>query len=312
MSAGGPLPVSLLGVLANGDGGQLWCGPSTVTNFIRDTVEFRATDPLRTNIIGSVAATFALKGDFEAASWFWLTVREEESAGMVIGIAVRTGRNPFILSPMSEAAANALATYIASVDDDFPGVTGPTSVVECFLIAYRANGSAGSTRKHKLKFSLNLYELGVLLKPIVKGRPRQMTLADIDVAVDLLTQFVLETKAGGVADVAAAVRMKIEHKLFYFWLDEEENIVAFGGHALLVETPSGLIGRIGPVFTLPSERGKRYASAITSFLAEMLQEKCSKILLYADAVNVASNKVYTNLGFNYVDNSIEYDMINEY
>jgi predicted GNAT family acetyltransferase len=90
------------------------------------------------------------------------------------------------------------------------------------------------------------------------------------------------------------------------WLWERDGVpVAMAGHATPVDTPSGAVGRIGPVYTLPGERGRGYGSAVTAAVTERLQERCAVIMLFADAANPGSNRIYERLGFEAVGEIVE-------
>ena len=55
--------------------------------FLAETLEYRDGDPLRTNVLGSVA-TAAASGELAAVETFWWVVRDD--AGRVVGAAMRT------------------------------------------------------------------------------------------------------------------------------------------------------------------------------------------------------------------------------
>ena len=276
-----------------------------VNDFIERTHSFRSADPLRTNMLGSIAATFALKENLEELKCFWFIV--EGLGGEIIGAALRTGENPIVLSPMSKVAASELAAYVSGADPELPGVTGPTESVEYFVDAYIQ--IYGARRTLCLKHNLLLYELGELRKPSVAGYARRVELKDSVKANELLGAFVVETNVAGVSAVASAVESKIKNNLLWFWINSDDEVVAMGGHALLVDTPAGFVGRIGPIYTKSDCRKQGYGSAITAHLAELLLSSCSRVMLFADAANSSSNSVYSKLGFNYVDSNIEYDII---
>jgi len=81
------------------------------------------------------------------------------------------------------------------------------------------------------------------------------------------------------------------------------------GDAEPVETPSGPVTRIGPVFTPAENRRRGYGSAVTAFLSDGLFRRGSRVMLYADTVNPTSNGVYQNIGYQLVDDVIQYDLV---
>lgn len=82
------------------------------------------------------------------------------------------------------------------------------------------------------------------------------------------------------------------------WLWEfEGEPVSLGGHAPIVSTPAGTVARIGPIYTPLMRRGRGYGSAITHHLAAALSDECAIVMLYTDATNETSNRIYEHLGF---------------
>jgi predicted GNAT family acetyltransferase len=78
------------------------------------------------------------------------------------------------------------------------------------------------------------------------------------------------------------------------------------GSASAADTPSGPITLIGPVFTPEGLRGRGYGSAVTAALCEELTSQRSRVILYADADYPTSNRVYQRLGFQEIDELIEF------
>jgi predicted GNAT family acetyltransferase len=81
------------------------------------------------------------------------------------------------------------------------------------------------------------------------------------------------------------------------------------GHSTPVEIPSGLLTRVGPVFTPAELRSNGYGSAITASLSEKLLAGGSRVMLYADAVNPTSNGVYQSIGYRLVDTQLEMSVV---
>jgi predicted GNAT family acetyltransferase len=94
------------------------------------------------------------------------------------------------------------------------------------------------------------------------------------------------------------------------WLWEVDGVpVAMAGHAPVVATPSGLVGRIGPVYTVPEARGRGIGAAITAVVSRELLAEGATVMLYADADNPTSNGVYERLGFRAVAEHLETDLL---
>ena len=99
--------------------------------------------------------------------------------------------------------------------------------------------------------------------------------------------------------------MRLSQREMLIW--EVDGVpTAMAGYAALISSPSGLIGRIGPVFTSPEHRGYGYGAAVTSAMVEHLREKgCARVILYTDADYPKSNRVYQAMGFREVGAVVE-------
>jgi predicted GNAT family acetyltransferase len=82
------------------------------------------------------------------------------------------------------------------------------------------------------------------------------------------------------------------------WLWEVDGTpVAMAGHADLVDTPSGAVARIGPVYTPEPLRRQGLGAAVTAAVIEELLPRATTVMLFADAANPTSNRIYARLGF---------------
>ncbi len=115
---------------------------ASVDEFIEVTKEFRAAEPLRTNVIGSVSLSVA-KGQRRYDDYRWWVVRADDAG---VGIAMRTSPFNMILAPMPIDAARALGRSVGRLDDSLPGVTGSPEVIEALVEGYVESNSPGSTR----------------------------------------------------------------------------------------------------------------------------------------------------------------------
>jgi predicted GNAT family acetyltransferase len=77
------------------------------------------------------------------------------------------------------------------------------------------------------------------------------------------------------------------------------------GYAALVATPSGAVGRVGPVYTPPEHRGNGYGTAVTAVVVGHLLGEADTVMLFTDDANPTSNHVYENLGFVHEDDVVE-------
>ncbi len=270
--------------------------PTSADDFLRLSESLRAREPFRTNLMGSVATSIAT-GNATYLEYFWWVVQDD--SGEVTGIAMRTAPHGLVLSPMPEEAAAAVARDVSIIDDTLPDVAGPTEVVAAFLDEYKRANSEGSLRATRLEGRQLLYALGDLVSVNVSGSMIRAVPDDFDFVLNWYEEFDREAKLH-MPNLSSSVRSILERDSLRFWLVDGER-VSMAGFSSLVETPSGTVGRIGPVYTPAQHRRKGYAGGLTAALSQELLDLGAKAMLYADASNSTSNGVYQRIGFEQID-----------
>jgi hypothetical protein len=280
---------------------------ATPEEFLAATTTYRGLDPIRTNLLGSIAVAVASGDRVYDAYWWWLTNNDE---GTVVGAALRTAPFGLSLGPMPLEAAALLAGAIARDDDQFPWVNGNEEIITEFLRAYRENQSPGSLRTAVRGRQSVIYQLADLRIPEVDGSCRQATLDDFDL-VERWTRDFQEFIEGEVPTPSendrAAVVARLKSGMVSLWCVDDV-VVAMAGHASPVETPTGLVTRVAPVFTPAHLRGHGYASAVTASLSATLLRGGSQVMLYTDATNATSNGVYQRLGYEPLDQVTQFNL----
>jgi predicted GNAT family acetyltransferase len=275
----------------------------TVHDFIAATAAFRAADPLRTNVIGSVAHSIA-DGDRTYDEYRWWVVRDNE--GRITGVAMRTSPFNMVVTPMSSDAALALGEGVGQFDDDLPGITGSKDVIEWLVKGYVATKSRGSRRTLTEARRDLLYELDELVTPDVEGFARPARHDELEALAPMMSEFLRETELIEVStsDTRDTTTRKINEGSLYCW-EVNGDVVAIAGHANLVPTGAIVIGRVGPVYTPPQHRRHGYASAVTAHVTRALLEKGARVMLFTDAANPTSNSIYQAIGYRLVDELVE-------
>lgn len=261
----------------------------SAAEFLDATVGWRCADPVGTNVIGSVAQQVAAGRRFDDEFWF-----VAEDAGVVVGGAMWTPPHLVALAAMPPAAVDAIGDTIATTALAVPGVVGPPEPVHRFAARLRLD-VAVRLRERTLV-------LGAYRPPAtVPGAARPATLADLDLVSDWMRQFATDTglALAGAPDAVRAVLPRM-----WLWQDGGRP-VSLAGHAPIVTTPSARVGRVGPVFTPSSQRGRGYASAVTAAVVEHLLPHTEVVMLFTDAANPTSNGIYERLGFAHVGDVVE-------
>ncbi|HEV3188065.1 MAG TPA: GNAT family N-acetyltransferase [Acidimicrobiales bacterium] len=276
--------------------------------FLGETTSYRGLDPIRTNVLGSVASSVANDARIYDAYWWWLV---KDNDGVVVGAAMRTAPFGLQIGPMPTEAAAKLAGAVAIVDDEFPWLAGSEELVTTFLESYEHCHSRGSKRTSLRGRMSLLYELEGLVVPEVEGNSRVATMDDFELVDQWSSDFHYFIE--GVAREAderdqAVLIARVNEGALNLW-SVRGVVVAMAGRATPVETPSGSVTRVGPVFTPAENRGRGYGSAVTASVCEGLLAQGSRVMLYADAGNPTSNGVYQRIGFEIVDNVVQYDLV---
>lgn len=217
--------------------------------------------------------------------------------GAPIGLALRRPPHPVIVqlptqpSVCTEVAA-LLAPAIAAGAPD-AGLTGPAADVAA--VAERIGGG------WRVWMRELLYRLAEFVP--VSGVPGRARAADpTDPAErELLARWRIAFAAdAGVAgensieaEQEAVLRGHRAGSVTLLWTVDDRP-VALAGHSPVV---SGM-SRIGPVYTPPEHRGRRYGSAVTAAAVESARAAgAAQVVLFTDADYPTSNAIYQRIGF---------------
>jgi hypothetical protein len=274
----------------------------SVAAFLEMTAERRSADPLRTNVIGSVA-TSVQSGRSHYDNYRWWVVTDDD---VVVAMAMRTSPFAMVLAPMSHDAATLLGEAVGRLDDDLPGLSGSRDVVEYLLEGYRSSGSPGSHRGTRVGRDDLMYELDTLTTPSVEGHGRRAHHHEVESLASMFTQFVDEVELSplSLADAREGVAKSVNEGSLFCW-EHDGEIVSFAGHAPVVHAGASMVGRVGPVYTPPNFRRHGYASAITAMVTRHLVNKGARVMLFTDASNPTSNAIYQVLGYRLIDELVD-------
>jgi hypothetical protein len=267
--------------------------------FLSETLAYRDLDPLRTNVMATVA-TGAIDHPQRYESCHWWVVRD--ASGQVAGAAFRTAPHVLGLGPMPEDAAVAVARDLAGAGGELPGLVGQPQLVNAFLDAYSSVLARRAPRFVTIRRDV-LYTVDRVAVPAVPGEAVVATEADLELAESLYGDFAEEVDgARGEANEAsrASMRASLHAGRLCWWRDRDE-IVSMAAHNLTIATPGTSVTRVGPVFTPMSHRRHGYGAAVSAAVTADLLGRGSRVMLFADESNATSNGVYRSLGYRAVD-----------
>jgi RimJ/RimL family protein N-acetyltransferase len=267
---------------------------STAREWLTATESLRAADPVLLNVPGSVAEAVDAGARYD--SEIWLTVIAGDD---VLGCAMCTAPWPAFVGPMPNEAAHAVGYWLLRNGGPLKGLTGPTATV--------AAVAAGM----KCSWTVRMRETVRVLQELVapgwcEGSLRLAAPEDVPLLLRWFADFHREANLAVAPREEQVVSAIHEERL---WVWDGGTPVAMGGHARIVTTPGGNVGRIGPIYTEPLHRRQGYGSALTHAIAMKLTSSCDTVMLFADAENPASNSVYERLGFEVVDEVVEADLV---
>lgn len=267
---------------------------SSAEAFLHATLAYRAQDPMQTNLLGSIAEGVRAGRRYESETW--LTVHDRAA---VVGAALRTAPYSLVVGPMAGPAARALGDHLRGARRPLPGINGPGDVVT--VVAERL----GHPIRVRMRDVLRVLDV-LVPPPAAEGSARRAGPADAATVLAWQGHFLHEVGLPVHLPDDDALALLLER----LWLWEVEGEpVAMAGHAPVVTTPGGGVGRIGPVYTVPSARRRGIGAALTAVVAEELLRHGAQVMLYADAANATSNGVYERLGFRAVGEHLETDLL---
>jgi hypothetical protein len=175
--------------------------------------------------------------------------------------------------------------------DDLPGVIGDPADARAFADAYAAGRRIAWTER----LTLVPYECREIRREAAaEGELRRASGDDRYTAARFLAGFSRDAygeTVGAFTQLPAADRMIGEDGLYFWTVGGECVAMANIAHR------STRHGRISAVYTRPDARGRGFGSAITAALTRMLLGEGLTPMLYADAANPASNRVYRRIGY---------------
>jgi predicted GNAT family acetyltransferase len=267
--------------------------------FLEAVAPLLLEDEARNNLILGIAGTLRDHPSLYDEYRLWIV----EDRGRAVGVALRTPPYNLVLGgPASLDVLRALGESLHATGVALPGVTGAAPEVERFAAVWEERARVARRRR----MAQRIYRLSAL-RPVegVPGRARPATQQDRPLLHEWVRSFLAEAIPEGTPGLgperAVDARLGEGRGGFTIWEDGEPvSLAGWGG-----TTPNGI--RIGPVYTPPAHRRRGYGSAVTAAVsAEGLSSGATFCFLYTDLANPTSNKIYTDLGYEPVCDSIDF------
>jgi len=177
------------------------------------------------------------------------------------------------------------------IDRVFPGVSAEPNTAKLFAVAY----CEGKGLLYHTNMELVAYHCPKLIQPApVNGHLLRATFEHTDTIAGFMAGF-SEDAYGVHSSPQKFLTMAEEAVRFgklYIWIVDETPV-----SMAKITHLSARHGRINDVYTPSSHRKNGYASATVAELCALLLQDHITPMLYADAKNPDSNKVYQSLGF---------------
>ena len=229
-----------------------------------------------------------------------------EEDGEVVGTALQTPPYNLVLArPSASDGVAALVDALWRARTELPGVTAAVPEVEQFAGEWMERARLES----QVRMRQRIYRL-TTVKPVqgVRGRPRSVAAEDRPLLLEWVHAFARETFEDvdpKAAERQVAARLDRGAGGFAFWEHDGQpvSLVGWGG-----QTPNGM--RIGPVYTPPELRRRGYASALTASVSAKLLAAGSRFcFLYTDLENATANRIYGEVGYEPVCDSVDYAFV---
>ena len=200
------------------------------------------------------------------------------------------------ITPMGDAAIDAVVMAISDEDIALPGVAGVAASTARFAGAWTERHRSGAAPE----IAQRIYELDILKPPTgVAGLSRLATDDDLTFLGSWVAGFYadVDEPVGDPAKMAASFVAGDE-----LWIWEHAGPVAMAR----VTPPVAGVARIGPVYTPPGSRNRGYASAVVSELSAQTLASGMRCILYTDLGNATSNSIYRRMGYRAVQEVLRY------
>lgn len=215
-------------------------------------------------------------------------------------IAIQTSpTRPIVISDLDKVQARDFAKWLEE-NTDVKEIVGTKETINLILDQMRSSAPGYP----ELLMDQMIYKLDSLKKPEIKYQMRQANPKDHKIVTEWFYQFMLDALVmqDPKKDLIAKMAETRINNNEVFLLVKDGNPVSMACSNR--PTINGIT--VNGVFTPIEHRGNGFASEVVALLTEKLLAEYKFCCLYTDLNNPTSNKIYTNLGYQTVCDSLHY------
>lgn len=229
--------------------------------------------------------------------------------GALVAAALRTPPWPWAVAWFAAQAPNGaqaadIVAKLAALGAEFRGVTSDVHTAQGLAAAWcdRFGGTPRQTMAMRIMQATAVRPPD----PPPPGHPRPATPADARWVHAWGWAFAREALAGDAPEQFAAAQVRyLNTGQFRYWLWIDREPVAMGA----IGAPTGTGERVGGMYTPPRWRGRGYAGALVAAMtADGFDRGLERVLLFTDATNPTSNRVYARVGYEDVGGAARWDV----
>jgi predicted GNAT family acetyltransferase len=197
---------------------------------------------------------------------------------------------PALLSAVSDEAATALATRLATAGRELSGMNAEEHAAERFAAVWRERTGVDAHVHRKMR----LFRLDELVWPEPKpeGEPRIADDKDRELLIEWFDAFTREVNDPH-SDHTAGISDRLSYGGLTIWQVDGAPVSLAG----VTRTVGGMV-RISPVYTPPELRGMGYGGAATATVSQAaLDAGTAEVVLFTDLANPTSNALYQRIGY---------------
>ncbi|WP_435591051.1 GNAT family N-acetyltransferase [Nocardia sp. bgisy118] len=260
------------------------------------TEAFVSRDFLRHTVIATVVANHVDGQQAADGTSRFLSLHAAD--GAVVGVAMWAGGREVYLGQLPAESLRPVAEAFAAAAPGNTGVEGLVAAAESFAEHWCALRGVGLREDVRTR----LFRLGELRVPRgVAGAPRRAADRDVALCVAWFEAMRHEIGLAPPHPNPDVIRKRVAAGRWWLW-EVGGRPVSLAAHQI----PVGGWTRIGPVYTPPAERGHGYASALTAQVSRALRRNGLDVCLFTDLANPTSNRIYRAIGYQPVDDFVNY------